>query len=89
MGVQLGKKNWSFRLLWKMVMKLWPFSEALAIIFAKSFLELEEISAVTAETPLSMLVLIRGVLAEAFSDLLNPGVPCSIFSELFMNKTYF
>lgn len=70
-------------------MKLWPFSEALAIIFAKSFLELEEKSAVTAETPLSMLVLIRGVLAEAFSDLLNPGVPCSIFSELFMNKTYF
>lgn len=70
-------------------MKLWPFSEALAIIFAKSFLELEEKSAVTAETPLSMLVLIRGVLAEAFSDLLNPGTLCSIFNQLFTNKTCF
>lgn len=67
------KKNWNFRLLW-------PFSEALAIIFAISFLELEEKSAMTAETPLSMLVLIRGVLAEAFSDQLNPGTQHIIFS---------
>lgn len=70
-------------------MKLWPFSEALAIIFAKNFLELEEKFAMTAETLLSMLVLIRGVLAEAFSDQLNPGTQCSVFSQLFTNKTCF
>lgn len=61
-------------------MKLRPFSEASAIIFAISFLELEEKSAMTAETLLSMLVLIRGVLAEAFSDQLNPRTQHSIFS---------
>lgn len=70
-------------------MKLWPFSGALAIIFAMSFLELEEKSAMTAETPLSMLVLIRGVVAEPFSDQLNPVTQCSIFSQLFTNKTCF
>lgn len=72
-----------------MVMKLWPSSEALAIIFVKSFLELEEKSAMTAKTPLSVLILITRVLADAFSDQLNPGTQCSIFSQLFMNKTWF
>lgn len=49
-----------------MVMKFWPFSEALAIIFAKSFLELEEKFAMTAETPLSMLVLNEGSTGRGF-----------------------
>lgn len=89
LGKKKKKENWNLRLLWKMVMKLWPFSEALAIIFVKNFLELEEKSAMTAETLLSVRVLITGVLAEAFSDQLNPGTQCSIFSQLFMNKTCF
>lgn len=50
-----------------------PFSEALIIILLKSFLELELKSARTAEMVLSMLILIRGVLAEALSEQLNPG----------------
>lgn len=69
--------------------KVWPIPEALAIIFLKSFLELEEKSARTAETLLSMLILIRGVLAEAVPDQLNPGTLCDIFSQLFTNKTWF
>lgn len=72
-GVQL-EKHWNFNLLWKMDIKVWPFPVALPIhYFFSRFLELKEKSARTAETLLSMLTLIRGVLAEALSDRLSPS----------------
>ena len=70
-----------------MVTKVWPFSEALATMFLKSFLELEVRSARTAETLLSMLILIRGVLAEALSEQLKPGT-CVVFSVNYLQRRH-
>lgn len=56
--------------------------------FVFSFLELKEKSARTAETLLSMLILISRVLAEALSDRLSPGTLHNVFSQLFTNKTW-
>lgn len=64
----------AFTPLWKVGAKVLPFSEALVIILLKSFLKLEKESARTAEMLLCMLILIRGVLAEALSEQLNPGM---------------
>lgn len=56
--------------------------------FVFSFLELKEKSARTAETLLSMLILISRVLAEALSDRLSPGTLHNVFSQLFTNKMW-